>query len=176
MTRHYRIVAALDGSAASLPVLEHTLDQAARHDATEIHLVAVADSEDDVIARETWLAAVVVGTLETSDVRRPDWTTYTHVRVGVPEEEIASLAAELEADLIVIGRHGVPAKAALSDRVLRAAICPTLVVGLDSTASPQCAVCAGVREESRGACWYCARHERDSRTLISVRVDPPAVS
>ena len=176
MTRNYRIVAALDGSAASVAVLEHTLDQAARHESTEIHLVTVASSEYDVMGRETWLAAMVVGALETSESRRREWQTFTHVRVGVPEEEIANLAGEIEADLIVIGRHGVPAKAALSDRVLRAAICPTLVIGLDSTATAPCAVCAGVREESRGACWYCARHERDSRTLISVRVDPPAVA
>jgi nucleotide-binding universal stress UspA family protein len=173
MNRHYRIVAALDGSKASEVVLEHTLDQAARHERPEIHLLTVASSEDEILRLEEWLAQVIVGTLETSEWRRADWQTQTHVRDGVPEEEIANLAGEIEADLIVIGRHGVPARTSLSDRVLRAAICPTLVVGLDSTATPPCAVCASVREESRGACWYCARHERDSRTLLSRRVDPP---
>jgi nucleotide-binding universal stress UspA family protein len=176
MNRHYRIVASLDDSAGSEAVLEHTLAQAARHEMPEIHLLAVASTEDDVLRLEEWLANVVVSRIETSAWRRPGWQTYTHVRDGVPEEEIASFAGEVEADLIVIGRRGVPARSSPSDRVLSAAICPTLVIGLDSTAPPPCAVCTSVREESRGACWYCAAHERDSRTLVSRRIDPPRAS
>jgi len=117
MNRHYRIVASLDGSSGSEAVLEHTLAQAARHETPEIHLLAVARSEDDVLRLEDWLAKVVVGRVEKSAWRRPDWQTYTHVRDGILEEEIANFAGEVEADLIVIGRRGVPARTSPSDQV-----------------------------------------------------------
>jgi len=176
MNRHFRIVAALDGSGSSEVVLEHALDQAARHETPELHIVAVADERYDAAQLQAWLSTVVVDALETFEWRRPDWETRTHVRDGIPEEEIANLAGELDADLIVIGRHNTQPHDTIADRVLGAAICPTLVIGLDAKNPAQCPVCVSIREESAGDCWYCTSHTRDPEIKLSLRVEPPPLS
>ena len=159
--RHYRIVAALDETVAASSVLRHALDQAARHEMPEIHLLAIAGSEDEIPRLETWLAEVS-DTLGGYQWAGAAWQTHLHVRTGARDDEIANLAGELDADLIVVARHR-----------LRDAICPVLVVGLAHDTPPPCAVCAAVREESHGACWYCARHDRDSRTVLTMPVASP---
>jgi nucleotide-binding universal stress UspA family protein len=57
----------------------------------------------------------------------------THVRVGVPDEEIVVLAEELGADLVVLGSKGLGGLrrvllGSVSDSVVRHAHCPVLVV------------------------------------------------
>jgi hypothetical protein len=89
------------------------------------------------------------------------------VRRGKPEVEIAELAAEIRADLIVIGQFGLHTPRAsdknLPNRVLQQAVCPTLVVGIPEAvdATPQCPMCAAVREETDGERWFCVGHAGD---------------
>jgi nucleotide-binding universal stress UspA family protein len=57
----------------------------------------------------------------------------THVRVGVPSDEIVAFAAELEADVVVVGthrRHGVARLllGSVAEAVVRKAGCKVLVV------------------------------------------------
>jgi nucleotide-binding universal stress UspA family protein len=94
-----------------------------------------------------------------------------HVRNGEPVPEIAQLAAEIEADLIVIG---TPAhtdwKAWLTGtteaKLLQHAPCPVVVAGVKPQESsrpslaiePPCPDCLKVRTETRGAQWWCPRH------------------
>lgn len=59
--------------------------------------------------------------------------TDTHLRKGRPADEVANLAEELEADLVVVGSRGLgPVKrlvvGSVSEGVVRLAPCPTLVV------------------------------------------------
>lgn len=58
---------------------------------------------------------------------------HVHVRIGNPGHEIVALAAELEADLIVVASHGYAGLTHLllgsvAERVVRHASCPVLVV------------------------------------------------
>ena len=55
----------------------------------------------------------------------------TDLRTGVPEEQIVDAAAEVHADLIVLGAHGGLKSAVLgsvADRVIRHAPCPVVTV------------------------------------------------
>ena len=54
--QRYRIVVALDGSEYAEIVVEHALDQAARHDPVDLHLLTVVNNAADVEAAKVWLA------------------------------------------------------------------------------------------------------------------------
>lgn len=169
--RRYRIVIALDGSEYSEIVLEHGLDQAARHDAPDLHILAVVSQADECEATKRWLATAALEGLDAFRAGRPDWRTRLHVRVGRPAEEISGLAAEVDADLLVIGRYGVHhARHSVSGAILAAATCPTLVVGLaghEVEAEQPCPECAAVREQSDGERWFCAAHAAPGRLRLS---------
>lgn len=165
--RRYRMVIALDGSEYSEIVLEHALDQAARHDAPDLHFLCVVDAAEDVDDLKSWLATLVLEGLDTFRAGRPDWRTRLHVRVGRPAEEIVALAGEVQADLLVIGRYGHhdPKRTAAS-AIVAASPCPVLVVGLTEhpiEVTPQCPRCVEVRAHSDGERWFCSAHAGDPR-------------
>jgi nucleotide-binding universal stress UspA family protein len=177
----YRIVVALDGSEYAEIVLEHALDQAARHDAPDLHVIVVIEDEGvELEPIKVWLAACVLDGLESFRAGRPGWRTRLHVRAGKAAEEIANLAAEINADLVVVGRYGLHhARRSVADAVLEMAICPTLVVGLTDhpvETVPQCAECAVVREQSDGERWFCARHSDASRLHLTTLVPAASIS
>jgi nucleotide-binding universal stress UspA family protein len=161
--RPYRIVVALDLSEYSEIVLEHALDQAARHDATDLHFLTVC-REGECEAAGQRLATQVLDGVETT---QQSWRVALHVRSGDIAEEITRLAAELGADLIVIGRFGVHRRREmLTTRTIEDAPCPVLVVGLTEhvvETVPQCDACAAVREATNAESLFCAEHAGDSR-------------
>jgi nucleotide-binding universal stress UspA family protein len=91
----------------------------------------------------------------------------THVRLDAPAEEIAQLAADLEADLVVVGTHGRRGLSrvlmgSVAEGVVRLSPCPVLVVRPKDTSAPHieapCPDCLNVRRESGGVEFWCARH------------------
>lgn len=172
----YRIVIAVDGSQYSEIVLEHGLDQAARHDAPDLHVLAVVEESSGIATVKPWLAAAVLEGLDAFRAGRPDWRTRLHVRVGRPAEEIVNLAAEVDADLLVVGRYGLHhPRRSIADDVVASATCPTLVVGLTGHAvetEQPCPACAAVREQSDGERWFCASHAAPGRLRLSTLVPP----
>jgi nucleotide-binding universal stress UspA family protein len=91
----------------------------------------------------------------------------THVRLDAPAEEIAQLAADLAADLVVVGTHGRRGLSrvlmgSVAEGVVRLAPCAVLVVRpKDVTAphiEPPCAECVKTRRESKGVEFWCAPH------------------
>jgi nucleotide-binding universal stress UspA family protein len=172
--RRYKIVAGIDLSEYSDIVIEHALDQAARHTSPELHFLTVKerkkDSSEDV---QTRLARVVYPLLETFNRHGSDWRARLHVRVGKPDEQIAGLAADVRADLIVIGafglHHGGNTLRTLPSRVLQNAICPTLVAVMPQAqdASPHCGYCDAVREETDGERLFCDAHSGDRVNIMS---------
>jgi universal stress protein A len=161
----YRIVCALDLSEYAEIVLEHALDQAARHEQPELHFVTV--TSDDIPGTKERLAELVLEGLDSFRDHHNDWRARLHVRVGKPEEEIVALAEDVEAELIVIGRFG----GSTARRVLDLADCPVLAINLSERqvdAQPQCPDCVRIRAESDGETWFCARHagDRPTSTLL----------
>lgn len=158
-TRRYRIVVGVDLSEYSHIVIEHALDQAARHQLPELHFLYV-DEKSRRPARELGelLAHAVYPALQIFNEYGTDWRARLHLRRGKPDVQIAMLAADVLADLIVVGQFE-PHKRGVAKRVLAAAPRATLVVGmpheLDVT---QCPACATVREDSGGDRWFCDEH------------------
>lgn len=177
--RWYRIVVALDLSEYAEIVLEHALDQAARHDAPDLHFITVQEAHgaplDDLKAR---LAALVYQGLETQKSEASNWRARLHVRAGRADEEIVELAHEVNADLVVVGRFAVHRGSrrlgSVAARVLEGAPCPTLVVGLSEhvvRSREACPECEAIREESAGERWFCAAHLAPDRPgMVTVGV------
>ena len=160
----YRIVAALDLSEYAEIVLEHALDQAARHDQPELHFVAIVPDERSLAGTKERLAELVLEGLDSFRDHHLDWRARLHVRVGKPAEEIVELAEEVRADLIVVGRFG----GSTAREVLDLAGCPMLAVNLAERqvdTEPQCPDCVQVRADSDGETWFCAKHAGDGPAM-----------
>jgi nucleotide-binding universal stress UspA family protein len=158
--RRYRIVVGIDLTEYSEIVIEYALDQAARHPSPELHFVHV---------KEQRLTAIVYPCLQTFNEYGTDWRARLHVRRGKPDEQIAQLAADVRGDLVVVGRFGLhhpnqPRKS-LATRLVHAAPCPTLVVGMPPAvdSSPRCIRCQAVREDTEGERWFCDDHVAERR-------------
>jgi nucleotide-binding universal stress UspA family protein len=92
-----------------------------------------------------------------------------HQRDEGPAEQIAQLAADVEADLVVVGTHGRRGLSRLvlgsvAEATLRLAPCPVLVVRPKSlpppvpAIQPPCPACLAARQASGGAQFWCAQH------------------
>lgn len=95
-----------------------------------------------------------------------------HVRRGRPARELAQLARDVGADLIVVGtRKGAHLKqlfvGSVAERLLAAAPCPVFVAGPmpaggddahEPVIEPACSACVDSRFKSSGREWWCARH------------------
>ncbi|MDB4959540.1 MAG: UspA domain protein [Myxococcales bacterium] len=159
------MVVGIDLTEYSEIVLEHALDQAARHEAPELHFLYVKENKKRAAEEmKQRLSAIVFPALQTFNQYGTNWRARLHVRAGKPDQEIAMLAADVRADLIVIGQFGLHSSTekykTVPGRVLNAAPCPTLVVGMPQPMSDldQCAFCAAVREDSDGERWFCDGH------------------
>jgi nucleotide-binding universal stress UspA family protein len=161
------------------------MDLASYHPEHQIHVVRAVDVDGSSTARTSLrdlaLEAAhrtlereveyVVTNLGDSEPDLSRWKLRTHVVAGPPEEEIAALAADVRADLIVLGRHGEQGRfrrfaGSVPERLLRIARCPVLVVqppdydGAPSLAPDEvaCDDCRLIRQESGGEHWFCQVH------------------
>jgi hypothetical protein len=162
-----RIVVALDRSEYAEIVLEHGLDQATRAPDAELHFVtAVSDAREDAEAASTWLDQLVRDGLDAFGI--PDRPVIFHVRRGRPAPVVAALAAELPADLLVLGRFQLQSDA---DVIASIVSCPTLIVGIAGhELDPQCPACEAIRHASDGEQLFCAQHTGDHMPDLSTRV------
>jgi nucleotide-binding universal stress UspA family protein len=176
-TPRFRLVVALDRSEYAEIVLEHALDQAARHDAPDLHILTVHEDKTPIDEVKLRLTHLVADELDTFRGDRRDWRARLHVRPGKPAEEIAQLAGEVGADLVVVGRFGVHGLkkrlhlGSVAEHVLRLAPCPTLVVQLTDRGveEPDCEKCVAVRRDSEGDQWFCPEHLSDKVGLATIR-------
>jgi nucleotide-binding universal stress UspA family protein len=173
-----RIVIALDLSEYSQIVLEHGLDQAVRAESTDLHFLSVVSEDIQVEATKLALAKLVLPALEDVSAYM-DWRMHLHVRVGPAAKEIAALADDVRAHLIVIGRFGThhPRRrlGSVASKVIDLAPCPTLVVGLttfSAEADAQCPACVEVRAESAAEQWFCGEHQAPDRQRLTALVTP----
>ncbi len=140
---------------------------------SELHLVHVFDAQPaDPRARELvdHLRLYVNDKAAIFDGLR-GMTVGIHLRAGKPVREIVQFATETHADLIVVGAHKRPhlkswLLGATAGHLVAAAPCPVLIaapkpkeaVAQEPAIEPPCPDCLRVREASKGAEWWCARH------------------
>jgi nucleotide-binding universal stress UspA family protein len=189
-TEPYRIVVAYDFSDSAKLALDEALRVALRTPPAELHLVTVLDSDhaalvppaqrhsslvqiaDDLRER---LGCVGRDALAGVLVKQPGLVlpTLAHVRVGSVTEQIAMLAAEIEAHVVVLGTHGRSGLPRLllgsvAEKTARLAPCPVLIVRprdfsrlpAGPALEPPCPDCVAARTATKGATWWCDAHLR----------------
>jgi nucleotide-binding universal stress UspA family protein len=179
------IVVGTDFSELADGTLDHALHQASLREGSMVHVVHVtpdvcvgperaghamsADATVDLVRRRVCERMDrMPAHLDKRRIRRVE----AHFRHGSPAEGIAQLAADVDADVILVGSHGVgattPYLGSVAERISRLARCPVRVVhpmGHSAAAQapaiePACIRCLAVQRETRDAELWCARHAR----------------
>jgi len=178
----YVIVVGVDYSRASDLAFEQALTIASGKPHAELHVVYVkasvnarARSVESVTSREDAareLQAYVaqqVSAFQARTGKLPFERLFDHLRSDEPGHQIAQLAADLEADLVVVGTHdrsGMPRLllGSVAEAVTRLSPCPVLIVRPKAvpvavpTIEPPCPRCVDVRFATHGDELWCAQH------------------
>jgi nucleotide-binding universal stress UspA family protein len=179
------IVVATDYSEPSELALEKALALAADSGDAELHVLNVCHAELPVGSKadlgvsasslrnaEVCLQNHVARTVTAFQARTgctPFKRLVTHIRADEPGLEIAQLAADVSADLVVLGthdRHGLPRLllGSVAEAVARLAPCSVLVVRAKMVPSPipaiepPCPRCVAARKASNGDQFWCEQH------------------
>lgn len=191
----YTLVVGVDFSETGELALHRAFELASQIEGAEPHVVYVASAYGPMLRLELPNDVKTVSIEEASDhlrnyveqqlaefqkTGRANFErAVTHIRVGAPADEIAQLAADLDADLVVVGTHGRRGVRRLllgsvAEGVMRLAHCPVFVVrpkdhfGEQLANAPQieppCPQCVETRRKTQGRELWCARHaERHGR-------------
>ncbi|MEO6602691.1 MAG: universal stress protein [Polyangiaceae bacterium] len=181
----YIILVGTDFSEASDLALEQALELASSRANAELHVVnvwlpdidairvaAIESSSPSLQRAATDLLAYVarkVAAFESRHGAPLANQVRSHVRVAEPGREIAQLAADLEADLVVVGthdRHGIERLllSSVAQVVSRLAPCPVLITRPKAIPTPvpaiepPCPRCTEARFASQGAEMWCEQH------------------
>lgn len=179
----YVIVVAIDYSAPSQLAFETALELAAEKAKPELHVLNVCVNEMDLRngvgasppsaqSAEHNLQNHVARTISAFQAQigcTPFERLVTHVRFDEPGFEIAQLAVDVGADLVVVGthdRHGLPRLllGSVAEAVARLAPCPVLIVRPKAVPvptpaiEPPCPRCVTARRESNGDQLWCEQH------------------
>jgi len=181
----YLIVVGTDYSQASDLALERALELGAARADAELHVLHVLANELDPTLSTGVGASVpplpaahgalqqhlarTVSAFQARTGQSPFKRLVTHVRIDDPALEISQLAADLAADLVVVGTHDRKGAArwllgSVAEVVARLAPCPVLVVRdkvLPSAVpviEPPCPRCLAVRNATAGELFWCEQH------------------
>jgi len=188
----YVIVVAVDYSEMSDFVFERALELAAEKPSVAVHAINVLPVYQSGLVPDatavTWAGAMPSITEAAQQLRayverriaafrtqHADQKlafldgVVAHQRVEVPSEEVAQLAADLEADLVVVGTHGHRGLSRLllgsvAEATVRLAPCPVLVVRPKAPPAPvpaiqpPCPRCVEARKASGGKEMWCEQH------------------
>ncbi len=185
----YTILVAVDYSGTSVDALDRAIAIAADRANCELHVITVLRREDEhlgedyrvsveaehcLLKAEQELAAYVDEALVERAHRggAAPVGIRLHIAGGKPALHIAQLAADLRADLIMVGTHGRSGVkrmvlGSVAEGVLRMAHCPVLVarpvdyVGVERAPDldPPCPDCFATRSHSHGAELWCVEHQ-----------------
>jgi nucleotide-binding universal stress UspA family protein len=148
-----------DGPALALPPLPeaNTLDASLRRSGAP----GQVETPRDIGARVTELVARAAPSMKHVTV---------HVRTGVPDIQIAQLASDLSADLIIVGTHSRQGLARLllgsvAESLVRNAPCPVLTYRPKAVSAwekilPPCPDCLEVQRKTARARLWCDRHSQ----------------
>jgi nucleotide-binding universal stress UspA family protein len=188
----YVVLVGMDFSELADRALGKAFDIATRHESSEIHVISVVqppnvagelsvpnaaplpDQPDEIEAAFQRLQTHVQVRLEAFVAQVQErggavsGQVISHVRMDLPGIGIAQLAAELGANLIVLGTHGRRGLArmlmgSVAETTIRYARCPVLVVPpreepLEAELEAPCEDCSRVRTTTNAQELWCTRH------------------
>lgn len=184
----FTIVVGIDFSTLSDRALDHALEIASLREGSEVHVLyaepdlwtggvlaalppAPAKDAQAIVEKVRERAADRVNAMPEQLDRRRVRRVVAHFRRGSAAENIAQLAADLDADLVVVGSHGHRGLERLflgsvAERASRLSRCPVWIVrpkdhataGRVPEIEPPCPECVKAREASGGKEMWCARH------------------
>lgn len=182
------VVVGIDFSETSRGALTRAFKLANRETSAEVHVVWALSKSGPTIAGEALAIAVDVPYEESANKLREFVQaemeafasaeecrierTRVHLRVGAAAEEVAQLAADLDADMVVVGTHGRRGVrrfllGSVAEGAVRLCHCPVLVVRPKDHSgagvpvpqiAPPCPECIKAREASDGAEIWCEEH------------------
>lgn len=179
----YVIVVGIDYSTASERALDEAFELAVTKHGVQLHIVNVRSAfsaqtaffgalvplppwQDWATELREYVARKVTAFQATAGVA-PFHHLYTHQRMNDPAHELVQLAADVEADLLVVGTHdwrGVARLGSVAETVSRTAPCPVLVVRRKALPAPMpaieppCPACIASRDASNGESFWCEQH------------------
>jgi nucleotide-binding universal stress UspA family protein len=181
-----RIVVGYDYSPISDLALAKAFELAATKEDSEIHVVHVVMLGDHAgagvagvpVHPTTSLDASLDTLQERVKANLAEWSASTgdslgrvhsHIRVDAPAGEIAQLASDLEAQMIIVGTHGRRGLkrfllGSVAEGVVRMAHCAVLVVRPEEekaeipSIEPPCPKCLQERKKSGGKEFWCEQH------------------
>ena len=187
--RPYVIVVAVDFSEASDLAVRRAFEIGAEQARAEVHLVHVVQTYGPQVAYEMPIDASALAVLSLNEARtrfrqyadqslarylgqnptKKFERVVAHLRFDAIAEEVAQLAADLEADLVVVGTHGRKGLSRLllgssAEATVRLAPCPVLVARPKAVPQalphiePPCPQCVEARRSSAGAEQWCEQH------------------
>ena len=194
-SKPYVVVAGTDFSPDAARALQTAFEYARREAPAELHVAHVAFAVVTEPTRwflpEVDLATMPAQTLDELNarllshidavlgpqVRRESGVRVIgHAMVDVPSVGLSQLASELEADLLVVGSHGLRGIArwvlgSVAESTLRTATCPVLIIPPPPhdavpvpKIEPPCPRCVEARKASAGGEMWCEQHrERHGR-------------
>jgi len=188
-SKPFVVVVGVDFSPASELALERALQLAAAQPRAEVHLVNVVQTYGPQVAYDMPGDASALTVLTTAEAaerfkqyvdkalaefsqKNPGKSygrAFTHLRYDSIADEIAQLAADLEADLVVVGTHGRRGVSRLllgssAEATVRLAPCPVLVMRPKALPEappriePPCPRCLETRRASGGTELWCEQH------------------
>ncbi len=189
MDKPHVILVGIDYSEASALALEQSFALAADKPNAELHVVNVVQTYGPQVVYEMPVDSSELAVLTVTEARAR-LTRYvdealkkfraqrdvgnilrvvTHVRFDAIADELAQLAADLEADLVVVGTHGRRGISRLllgssAEATVRLAPCPVLVVRPKAVPEPlpriepPCPRCVEARRASGGTEMWCTQH------------------
>jgi nucleotide-binding universal stress UspA family protein len=162
------IVVGVEFSVASGYALDQAARIARRVPNSQIHAVHVRPHyKPDLENLTRYYVSEKIGAMEGMDGR----VVLAHVRLGNVAREIAQLAADVHAELILVGTHDPPhlktfVTGSVGERLHRIAPCAVLIAGPprkraekhEPEIEPPCPDCVQARFASKGTEWWCVAH------------------
>lgn len=171
------VLVGIDFQALSQEVLAYGAERAVAQ-GSELHVVHVLP-DDHVSAVQAERAIGVVSLAEDARVRLEKLATdlppevsriFLHLAAGAADVEIAQLASDISADIIIVGTHGRTGidrliSPSVAENLLRIAPCPVLVFRPKSVAPweqivPPCPDCLQVQRATNRQRLWCDRHSQ----------------
>jgi nucleotide-binding universal stress UspA family protein len=187
----YVIVVAVDYSESGNLAFERALELAAEKPRAELHVINVLPVYQSGFAEAnsgTWIGSLPSVKDAADQLRAHVQAKVTafrqshegqslpflddvraHQRLEIPSEEIAQLAADVEADLVVVGTHGRRGFSrvmlgSVAEATVRLSPCQVLVARAKAvpqavpTIQPPCPRCVDARRASGGKQYWCEQH------------------